>query len=98
MDHLSGRLDFLKVGFHIEFEQPLNRALAVEPLAEASLQYLPGRAQMNEKVRARDQLETTPDVRSISAAGQQAQRTQCGEKALVENGDPTRHCRRLPRA
>jgi len=48
MDHLAGRLDLLKIGFQIEFEQPLNRTLAPESLAKPSLQYLPRRGHMNE--------------------------------------------------
>ena len=56
MDYLIDRLDLLKICLQIEFEQPLNRALAAQPLANANLEYFPGRVEVNEKVRARDQL------------------------------------------
>ena len=56
MGHVIGRVDLLKTCLQIEFEQSLDRALAAEPRAKASLQYFPGRVEANEKVRARDQL------------------------------------------
>jgi hypothetical protein len=94
--HLAGRLDLAKIRLQIEFEQSLDRALAAEPLAKASLQYVPRRVETNEKVWARDQLQPAPDDPPIGGSGQQDQRAECREKALVEDDDPIRCSGHLP--
>jgi hypothetical protein len=96
MGYLIGRLDLLKICLQIEFEQSLERALAAQPCAKASLQCFPGRVEANEKVRARDQRQPAHNDASIDGPGQQRHRAQRRQEALVEDDDPIGCAGHLP--